>query len=147
MADAFPFQVGTICFARKQPTDLRAGPERDAKSTGKVAWATKLKVLQIEGRWLKVTDNSSVGWVFSGNVGVDKPPAENKNDFGPSVASETTASIAARPLSDSAKAYAKRTSYATAVADLEWVEQTADAIKAPELSAYMSEHKLGDYGS
>jgi hypothetical protein len=146
MADVFPFQVGSLCFARKQPTELLATPERGAAVTGKADWATKFKVLEVQGRWLKVTDNRSTGWVFSGNVGAEKPPAENKSDLAPATAGATTASIAARPLSPSAKAYADRTSNVNAAADVEWVEQTADAVTAVQVESYMQEHKLGDYG-
>ncbi|PAW76202.1 MAG: hypothetical protein B9S32_15850 [Verrucomicrobia bacterium Tous-C9LFEB] len=140
------YEVGQTCFSKQATTPLLATADREAAKVGTVEWGKPLKVLAEQGRWLQVTDGDTKGWVYAGNVSSVKPPAENKNDFLPTTAADTTAAVAARPLSESSKKYASRKSLGEAAADVEWAEKQADAVTRAQVNTYMQEKGLGDYG-
>jgi hypothetical protein len=95
--------------------------------------------------WAQVAGEGSKGWIFSGNLSSDKPPADNKNDFLPTAASDTTAATAARPLAPAAKDYADRKDEASSARDVEWLEKAADAISPAEVDTYLQQNHKGDY--
>jgi hypothetical protein len=138
-------EVGKICFTKQASTALLAEASRNAASVGSVEWGKPLKVLAVTGRWLSVSSGDLQGWIYSGNVSSEKPPIENKNDLLPTTAADTSAAVAARPLSNSSRRYAERKSLSQAAADIEWVEQQADRLTRTELESYLQEKNLGDY--
>jgi hypothetical protein len=139
-------EVGQTCFSKQASTPLLAEADRSAATVGRVEWGKPLKITALSGRWLNVSSGDLKGWIYSGNVSSEKPPAENKKDFLPTTAADTTAAVAARPLSDSSRNYAKRKSLGEAAAGIEWAEQQADAVSTAQVTAYMQEKALGDYG-
>lgn len=140
------YEVGQVCFSKQAITPLLASADREAAKVGTVEWGKPLQIISTNGRWLQVSSGSTKGWVYAGNVTSEKPPAENKTDFLPTTAADTTAAVAARPLSDSSKKFANRKSLGEAASDVEWAEKQADAVTSAQVSAYMQEKGLGDYG-
>jgi hypothetical protein len=139
------FSTGQTCYTKQNTTVLLAKPDRLAAPSGEVPWGTALKVASVQGRWVEVRVGSKSGWVHAGNLSADKPPAENKTDILPTTAADTTAAVAARPLSQAAQRYAARTSHQAAAADVVWLEKFSDEVGRDEVSAYMVEHKRGDH--
>jgi len=138
-------EVGKTCYSKQASTALLAEANRTAATVGTVPWGRPLKVIAVNGRWLGVSHGKLKGWVYSGNVSSKKPPSENKNDMLPTTAADTSAAVAARPLSTSSRKYASRKSLGSAAADIEWMEQQADAVTRSQVDAYMSANQLGDY--
>ncbi|MGF1677881.1 MAG: hypothetical protein ACFCUX_01670 [Candidatus Methylacidiphilales bacterium] len=139
-------EVGKTYFSKQASTPLLSASNRSAAPVGSVEWGKPLKVIAVDGRWLQVASGNLKGWVYSGNVTSEKPPAENKNDFLPTTAADTSAAVAARPLSESSKDYANRKSMGEAAADIEWAERQADAVIKAQVDAYMRGKALGEYG-
>lgn len=144
-ACALAYETGQTCFSKQATTSLLATADRDAAKVGTVAWGKPLKVVSTNGRWLQVTNDDVTGWIYAGNVTSEKPPSENKTDFLPTTAADTSAAVAARPLSDSSLKYAQRKSLGEAAADVEWAEKQADSVTKDQVSAYMQSKGLGDY--
>lgn len=138
------FKPGNHCFANRSQVTLLATPSQQAAAVTRVAWGSELAILDAEGRWLRVRYGKTEGWVYAGNVSLEKPPAENKADILPT-AGETGAAVAARPLSKAAKDYAARTSHGTALAHLQWLETTADKIPTSAVSDYQRENQRGAF--
>ena len=85
-------------------------------------YARKLKVEEVRGLWLRVSDGGTTGWVFAGNL-AEQQPEENHELSGLAVAaSDTTATAAARPLAPAAADYANRRGLAQSRHDVEWLE-------------------------
>lgn len=142
--DLAAFQPGGRCFANRTQVSLLAAPDRSAAPVARAPWGTELAILGAEGRWLRVRTGKIEGWVYAGNVSLEKPPAENKADLLPT-AGATGAAVAARPLSQAAKDYANRTSHSTALAHLQWLESTADAIPTAEVQTYQRANRRGEH--
>jgi len=142
----FAMEVGRTCFSKHPSTAILAEPNRFASTVIAVEWAKPLTIVEVQGRWLGVTVDNRKGWVYAGNVTSQRPLPENKNDFLPTTAADTTAAVAARPLSASSRQYAARKSLTAAAADIEWAEQQADAVTKIRVDTFMEEKKLGDYG-
>ena len=104
----FVFSKGDTVYTKKSKTDLLETPSVSAKSVAQITWGVKLKIKDVHGRWLLVAGKGKSGWIYSGNVASDKPPRENKKDLLPITADKTTATIAARGLSETSKSYASR---------------------------------------
>jgi hypothetical protein len=138
------FQPGERCFANRTQVPLLAAPDRTAAPVARAPWGAELAILGAQGRWLQVRSGKTQGWVYAGNVSLEKPPAENKSDILPT-AGETGAAVAARPLSSAAKDYASRTSHGEALAHLQWLETTADALPPASVTAYQQENRRGEF--
>jgi len=141
----FAIEVGSTYYTKQPSTPLLAEANRNAASVGEVQWGKTLKVLSTNERWMYVSSGETKGWVYSGNVSSRKPPSENKNDLLPTTAADTSASVAARPLSPSSQQYANRKSLGSGAADIVWAEQQADSITKAQVDAYMTENALGDF--
>lgn len=136
---------GDSAYSKKQNTELRASPSPDAEVTAKLGFAEKVTITTVQGRWYEVKAGSKSGWVYAGNLAAKEPPAENKADLFGSSAGETTASTAARPLSQAAEAYGTRQNHSDAVADLKWLESSADAITPAQVADYARQNHRGQY--
>jgi hypothetical protein len=141
---AAAFQAGGRCFANRTTVGLLASPDRAAARAGSVSWGTELSILATNGRWLQVRHAKTEGWVYSGNVSLEKPPAENKADILPT-AGETGAAVAARPLSSTTQGYANRKSQGEAYHHLQWLETFTDALGTAEITAYQKQSGRGEY--
>ena len=69
--------VGGNAYTKRYKTTLLAEPSPSAKSTGEIAFARKVKVEEVHGNWLRVSDGPTVGWVFVGSL-AEKAPEEGK---------------------------------------------------------------------
>jgi len=144
MSVAMAFQPGGSAFTKKELTALLDGPKREASSGGTLPFATKVKVLAVQGVWVQVSANGKTGWIFNGNLSEDKPAAQNTSTL-TTTAANTTAATAARPLSSAAKEYAVRTSHGSAVSDIEWMERVADSVSSSAVSSYMKQNGKGEF--
>jgi hypothetical protein len=139
------YEAGGIAYTKRVETVLLAEPKPLATATGKLAFGKKVKIEQVQGPWLRVSDGPVSGWVFNGSL-TDVKPSEGKGlDGVPLLASKTTATAAARPLTDATIAYAQEKNLGDAQGDLEWVVAEAKAITPEEVDAYLQEHKKGEY--
>jgi hypothetical protein len=138
------FVAGGTAYTKRYETKLLAEPRPLAEVAGKLGFGRKLKVEEVHGAWLRVSDGPTGGWVFAGNVSDTKPEEGQGLDM-PLVASETSATAAARPLTPAAGNYAKSHQLANARADVEWLLTASAALTADEVDAYMQEHKKGEY--
>jgi hypothetical protein len=141
---AMAFQPGGSAFTKKKSTALLDGPKRAAATSGTLPFATKVKVLAVQGVWVQVSAGGKTGWIFNGNLSEDKPAAQNTSKL-TTTAANTTAATAARPLSSVAKDYAGRTSQGSAVADIEWMERVADSVSASAVNSYMKQNGKGEF--
>ena len=140
------YTPGGTAYTKRLQTSLLAEPAPLASVVARLQYARKLKVEEVRGAWVRVSDGGNTGWVFAGNLAEEKP-AENSdalNHMGVS-ASATSASAAARPLAPAAADYADRRGLAQARHDVEWMEHTCDAIPAAAVDAYKQAQKKGEF--
>lgn len=139
------FEAGGVAYTKRAETTLLAEPKPLAAAAGKLAFGKKVKIDQVQGAWLHVSDGPVSGWVFNGNL-TELKPAEGKGlDGVPLLASNTTATAAARPLTDATIEYAKQKNLGDAQGDLEWMMEQANAVTPQAVDAYLQENKKGEY--
>ncbi len=139
------FAPGGTAYTKRLETALLAEPAPLAQTLARIGYAHKLKVEEVRGAWLRVSEGKTAGWVFAGNLAEQKP-SENKGLDGlPVAASETSAAAAARPLAPAAIDYAGRRGLAQARSDVEWMEHTSDAIKNDQVQAFRQAQKKGEF--
>ena len=139
------YESGGTAYTKKLETVLLDEPKPLAHPAAKIGYAVELNVEQVNGAWLLVSSGGSRGWVFAGNVAEKKPMANPKTDFLPATASETTASVAARPLDEVAQNYGEQKGLGEAKADVEWVEQQSAQVNAAAVTEFLQAKKLGEY--
>lgn len=139
------FAPGGAAYTKRVETALLAQPTMLATPVGRVAYAQQLKVEEIKGAWLKVSDGRKSGWVFSGNLAEEKPSETRGLDGLPVAASETSAAAAARPLVPAAEEYSTRRGLGKAAEDIAWLNQQAGAVQADDVKAFLQEQKKGEY--
>lgn len=142
----FAFEAGGFAFTKRVETKLLAEPKPLAEAAGTLPFGRQVKVDQVQGSWLKVSEGETAGWVFKGNLAATKPEeVKGLLDGVPQAASETTATAAARPLSTVVNDYAAAKSLGSAKADLEWVIEECAALSAEEVDSYLQAQKKGEY--
>lgn len=139
------FTRGGQAFTKRVETLLRAEPRSLAEPTGKVGYARAVKIEEVRGPWLRVSDGDQAGWVFQGNLAEEKPSEVRGLDGLPLEASKTTATAAARPLTPAAKEYAQRKGAASASDDLDWLGEQAAAVTEADVEAHLELTKKGEY--
>lgn len=141
----FAYDAGGFAYTKRFETALLVEPKPMAEALAKIPLGRKVKVEEVKGAWLRVSDGPASGWVFAGNL-TDTKPAEGKGlDGVPLVASQTTATAAARPLAPAAIEYASQKSLSSAQDDLEWLLTQCHAITPEDVDAFMQETKRGEY--
>lgn len=142
----FAFEAGSFAFTKRAETKLLAEPKPLAETAGTLPFGHQVKIDEVQGAWLRVSEGDTAGWVFKGNLALTKP-AEVKGllDGVPQTASETTATAAARPLSPVVNQYATARSLASAQGDLEWVISECASLTPEEVDAYLQAQKKGEY--
>lgn len=139
------FEAGGFAYTKRVETVLYSQPHSDTPVSGRLGFKRKVKVDEVRGPWLRVSDGPASGWVYFGNMSLT-PIAEVKGSDGlPLTASQTTASAAARPLTPEANAYAVRKSYGQARVDLDWLQAQDKTIQEPDVVAYLRAQKRGEY--
>ncbi len=139
------FSAGGFAFTKRVETKLFSEPNSSAAQVGKLGYQRKVKVDQVQGGWLKVSDGATAGWVFSGNLSETKPDENKGLDGAPLLASSTSATAAARPLTPAADEYSQRRSLGNASGDLNWMLNKCSAITPAQVDTYMKTHKKGEY--
>jgi hypothetical protein len=139
------YSPGGTAYTKRFETALLAEPSPLAKALARISYAHKLKIEEVRGAWLRVSEGKTTGWVFAGNLAEQKP-AENKGLDGlPVAASETSATAAARPLAPAAADYADRRGLAQARSDVEWMEHTSDGVTNDQVQAFRQAQKKGEF--
>ena len=136
---------GGTGYTKKASTDMLASAERSAKVVATLPISTKVKIVAQSDRWLQVESSKGNGWIYSGNLSEDKPAVERQGSFAPVSAQETTASIATRPLTEQARAYAQRQGKGAAASDVIWMERQADSIGSGQVTAYLKSGRKGEF--
>src|SRR4051812_41151288 len=111
------FSAGGVAYTKRYKTALLAEPSPLAKTNSELPFARKVTIDQLQGNWLHVSDGSANGWVFLGSLSETKPDESKGLDGAPLLASNTTATAAARPLTPAADEYAQRRSLGSAGGD------------------------------
>jgi hypothetical protein len=143
----FAYEAGGFAYTKRVETKLLAEPKPLAETTGQLAFGKQVKVEEVQGAWLRVSDGPVSGWVFAGNL-TDTKPAEVKGllDGAPLAASKTTATAAARPLDEAALKYASgQQNFASAQEDLEWMISACASVTSEDVETYLQTNKKGEY--
>lgn len=140
------YEAGGIAYTKRLETRLLAEPKPQAEAAHTLPYGRKVKVEEVKGAWLRISEGPASGWVFAGNV-TDTKPAEVKGllDSAPLAASKTTATAAARPLDEAALAYASGNNLVSAREDLEWLLTACAEFTHQDVETYLQENKKGEY--
>jgi hypothetical protein len=144
-ASSDTFSKGQQVWSKHHETTLLAEPSALAGAQSSVGFAEKLKIVEVQGAWLRVRGDDGEGWVFAGNVATDKPELPPASTLTALDASATDTVAAARPLAPAAADYAARHGATAAQADIDWIDAEAAGIPAQEVVAYMSANHKGEY--
>lgn len=139
------FSTGGTAYTKRYKTTLLAEPSPQAKAVGELPLAQKVKIEQVRGNWLKVNGGSAAGWVFLGSLSETKPDEGKGFDGAPMLASETTATAAARPLTPAAGEYSQRRNLGGASDDLNWMITKCATITPAQVEHYLKTHRKGEY--
>jgi hypothetical protein len=137
--------AGSTAYTKRFETSLLAEPSPLATVNGKIRFASKLKVKEARGAWLRVSDGTTTGWVFAGNVSETKPDDSSGADKLGLAASTTTATAAARPLTPAASDYADRRNLGDARNDLNWLDAECHKLTSNEVNHFLQEKKKGEF--
>ena len=139
------FAAGGAAYTKRPETILLKEPKPLAETTAKLPYAQTLKIEEVRGPWLRVSDGKNTGWVFSGNLAEEKPSEVRGLDGLPVAAAETTATAAARPLVPAAEEYASRHGLGKPSEDLKWLTEQQAKITPADVTAFLQEKKKGEY--
>ncbi|MDF3058815.1 MAG: hypothetical protein K0R17_3030 [Rariglobus sp.] len=139
------FSVGESAYTKRLETAVLQEPAPLAKTVGKIGYARALKVEEVRGSWLLVSEGPVRGWVFSGNLAENKPSEKTSLGDVPLLASETSATAAARPLAPTTAGYGARHGLESANADLEWLVQKSNQQTPDKVTAYLQAEKKGEF--
>ncbi len=140
------FDVGKSAYTKRYETGLLKEPQAMAEAVGKLAFATEVKVDELSGKWAKVTANkTNHGWIYLGNLVVEKPHKVEGTDGLQTGADKTTANVAARPLGEVTTAYCQQSNLADALADMKWLEAQSDTVSNAVVVTYLKASKRGEY--
>jgi SH3-like domain-containing protein len=139
------YEAGGTAYTKRVETKLLSEPKPMAEAAGKLAFGRKVKVEQVQGAWLRISDGPTAGWVFAGNLSATAPNEGKGLDGLPVAASETTATAAARPLTPAAVEYAGRRNLTDARGDLDWLLEQCQSITPEDVEAFLQEKKKGEF--
>lgn len=145
VASAEDFARGGTVYTKRLETDALAEPQPLAASVGRFGYARKLKIDEVRGRWLRVSEGKVSGWVFAGNLAAEKPVEKSGLGNSPLLASETSATAAARPLAPSTADYSARRGQGAAQTDLEWLVGQSNAASPETVTTYLRENGKGEF--
>lgn len=139
------FSAGGVAYTKRYKTTLLAEPSPQAKAAGELPFGRKVNIDQLRGNWLHVSDGPASGWVFLGSLSETKPDEGKGLDGAPMLASNTTATAAARPLTPAADEYSQRRNLGSASDDLNWLLNQCSSITPVQVETYLKSHKKGEY--
>lgn len=137
--------AGGTAYTKRFKTTLLAEPSPLAAPAGELAFARKLAIREVRGKWVRVSDGPAAGWVFAGNLAEDKPSETKGLDGLPVAASQTTATAAARPLTPAANNYADRRNLADARRDLDWLNVQCHAVRDADVNEFLRQQEKGEF--
>jgi hypothetical protein len=141
----FAYEAGGLAYTKRVETKLLAEPKPLAATTGQLPFGKQVKIDEVQGAWLRISDGPVSGWVFAGNLTDTKPTEGQGLDGVPVLASKTTATAAARPLTPAAAEYAARRNLARARTDLEWLLTECATVTTEDVTVFLQEKKKGEY--
>lgn len=137
---------GAVAYTKRADTVLREEPNLAAAAVATLKLGSKVTVAEARGQWVRVSEAKKTGgWIFSGNLSASAPDKDVGLAAIPLDASATTATAAARPLDREAEEYSARKDLGKAREDVEWVIAQSAMLTAAEITAYLQEHKKGEY--
>jgi hypothetical protein len=139
------FTAGGAAYTKRVETALLAEPKVLAPTVARVPYGKKLKVEEVQGAWLRVSNGRKAGWVFAGNLADAKPSETRGIDGLPLAASETSASTAARPLTPVSEEYSERHGLTDAADDLNWLREQLGGISDEDVQTFLREQKKGEF--
>jgi hypothetical protein len=139
------YEAGGFAYTKRVETKLLAEPKPLAEAAGTLPFGRKVKIETVQGAWLRISDGPAAGWVFAGNLSATKPDEGKGLDGVPLLASKTTATAAARPLTPAAAEYASRRNLTNAREDLDWLLTECHALTPEEVEAFLQEKKKGEF--
>jgi hypothetical protein len=139
------FAPGGVAYTKRADTVLREEPSTTGATVATLKLGSKLTVVELKNRWLRVSESKSTGWIFAGNVSENAPEKDVGLAAIPLDASATTATAAARPLAPAAEEYSTSKDLGKAREDLEWVIEQSSKTTAAEVTAYLQEKKKGEF--
>jgi hypothetical protein len=135
---------GGAAYTKRADVSVLAQPQMGSQTVGRLGYAQKVSVNELQGTWARISGGSASGWVFGGNLS-DQAPADTQGFDGlPISASNTTASAAARPLTADSQQYAGRRGLHSASSDLAWLSQHA-TLRPNELPEFLKAQKKGEF--
>ena len=141
----YAYEAGGSAYTKRAETHLLTEPKPLAATAAKLPFGRQVKIEEITGSWLQVSAGNQTGWVFAGNLSATKPDEGKGMDALPMLASQTTATAAARPLAPAAIEYASQKNLSSAQDDLEWLLTECRALTPEEVDAFMQETKRGEF--
>lgn len=139
------YDAGGFAFTKRAETKLLAEPKPLAETTGKLDYGRKVKVDEVKGAWVRVSEGDVAGWVFGGNLSATKPAESVGMDGLAVMASKTTATAAARPLEEATVKYSEQENLGDALSDLQWMNEAAATVTAEDVDQYLQQNKKGEY--
>ncbi len=139
------YEAGGFAYTKRVETKLLAEPKPLAEPAGSLSFGRKVKIEQVQGAWLRISDGPAAGWVFAGNLSATKPDEGKGLDGVPLLASQTTATAAARPLTPAAAEYAARRNLTNAREDLDWLLTECHALTPEDVGTFLQEKKKGEF--
>ncbi|HEY0944165.1 MAG TPA: hypothetical protein VGD81_02830 [Opitutaceae bacterium] len=139
------FAPGGAAYTKRVETALLSEPRILAEPTARIGYAHTLKVQEVRGAWVRVSEGAKSGWVFAGNLAETKPSETRGLDGLPLAASATSATAAARPLAPAARDYAGRHGKPDAAADLQWLTEQTAALTPADVQAFLQAQRKGEY--
>lgn len=139
------FVPGGVAFTKRAETALLAEPQMLAATVARVVYGKQLKVETVKGAWVRVSEGSNAGWVFSGNLAEEKLSEKEGIDGLAIAASDTSAALAARPLMPPAEQYAAKRSLEKSAEDMKWLAEQRAKITPEAVQEFLREQKKGEY--
>jgi hypothetical protein len=138
-------EAGKSVFVKRDQAPLLDSPSPEGGKVQSLQWGKEYTVKKVDGNWAELAVDGKSGWVYKGNL-TDKEPEEtgNKNSFS-SGSTDASASLAARGLDKSAKAYAARQDHGASAAQVEWLEDQNKEVTKSVVTQYLKDHKQGEY--
>ena len=138
------FAPGGSAFTKRADVTLLAAPQMGSQEVGRLGYAQKVGITEVNGAWAKVNGGAANGWAFGGNLSETAPADTQGFDGLPISASNTTASAAARPLKEESQQYANRHGLNSASSDLTWLSQHA-TLRPGELQEFLKANQKGEF--
>ncbi len=145
LVTALALEKGQTVYVKRDQAPLLSSASPDAETVAKLTWGKSYAVKAVEGRWVQLSSEGKVGWVYFGNLVTEKPPDANKADALPSASTDVSTSLASRGLDKDAKAYAARQGKQASANDLEWLEKENASVSKAMVTQYLKDHQMGEY--